>query len=83
LLIRDRHDRNGPGSAAHHSAALHAALRPGHEGDIAFASSARLRLRHESAPAGEAGDVAGAARRKRAATATRASPAEGAVIFLA
>jgi len=24
-------DRNGPGSAAHHCASLHAALRPGHE----------------------------------------------------
>ena len=24
-------DPGGPGSAAHHSAALHAALRPGHE----------------------------------------------------
>jgi len=32
-LIRDRHEggaRQDPGSAAHHSASLHAALRPGH-----------------------------------------------------
>src|SRR6266851_3407100 len=38
-LIRDRTDWNGPGSAAHHSAALHAALRPGHESAATTAAS--------------------------------------------
>jgi len=45
-LIRDlprNGIRRGPGSAAHHSASLHAALRPGHTGKVTAREAVRSR----------------------------------------